>query len=415
MKRISSQLPSYDNQYWLRLREFELNEATNKMAAQSRIKNLRDDPLAAGHSVRFQSEIFRMDRYAVNAGSVRDSYATTEGFLRSAMDVLQRVRELAVEGANGTVDKTQMGYIGQEVDQLLAELLAIGNAQDQNGNFLFSGVQSRTKPFRTEAGRVPGGAADVVVSVDYLGNAEANPVDIGDTATVKQNFTGNAAFWAEQQQVFSTVEASTYQVQRDSVIRIDGAEINLTQGDTVHAVMAKINDSNAPVRARLDPVAGSLVLESTRPHRIQAEDIGDSTVLQDLGILERGSGRGPLNFAQSSRVFGGSMFDMVINLRDALFEGSADKVGGGALGGIESAISSLAGTLADIGAKDNRVEAAEGRIAWEKEELVGFDSKERDLDLTQAVTELKMLEYGHQAALSTAARVLTPTLLDFLR
>jgi flagellar hook-associated protein 3 FlgL len=415
MKRISSQLPNYDSQYWLRLREFDLNEMTNKMAAQSRIKNLRDDPIAAGHSVRFQSEAFRVDRYNLNAGSIRDSYTMSEGFLRSAMDVLQRIRELGVEGANGTLDKTQMGYIGQEVDQLLAELLTIGNAQDQNGNYLFSGLQAKTRPFRTEAGRIPGGSADVVVSVDYLGNAGTNPVDIGDTAEAKINLPGNIAFWAQQHQIYSTVEASNYQVQNDSVIRIDGAEISLTQGDTVNAVMAKINDSNAPVRARLDPVANSLVLESTLPHQIQAEDIGDSTVLQDLGILARGSGRGPLNIAQSARVFGGSIFDVVMQLRDALFEGSTDTVGSSGLGGLEAAITSLAGTIADLGAKDNRVQAAESRLSWEKPELVSFDSKERDLDLSEAVTELKMLEYGHQAALATAARVLTPTLLDFLR
>jgi flagellar hook-associated protein 3 FlgL len=183
----------------------------------------------------------------------------------------------------------------------------------------------------------------------------------------------------------------------------------------VNAVIAKINDSNAPVRARLDPVANSIVLESTRPHQIQAEDIGDATVLQDLGILARGSGRGPLNIASSARVFGGSIFDTVIQLRDALFEGSTDKVGSSGLGGIESAITSLAGTIADLGAKDNRVQTAESRLAWEKPELTGFDSKERDLDLSQAITELKMLEYGHEAALATVARVLPKTLLDFLR
>jgi flagellar hook-associated protein 3 FlgL len=415
MKRISSQLPNYDSQYWMRLREYDMNAMTNKMGAQSRIKDLRDDPLAAARSTRFQSEIMRNARYALNVENVRGNYATAEGFLRSAMDILQRIRELAVQGANGTLDKTQMGYIGQEVDQLLGELLSAGNARDENGNYLFSGLLPDTQPFRAEIGRIPGGAADVAVSVDYLGNGGANPVEISEGVDAPANFSGNRVFWAEQQQIYSTVEASGYQVQRDSRIRIDGAEIALSPGDTVHAVMAKINDSNAPVRARLDPVANSLVLETTRPHQIQAEDLGGGTVLQDLGILARGMDRGPLNIAQSARVFGGSIFDMVIRLRDALFEGSTEKVGGAGLGGIQTAVESLAGTLADLGSKDNRLETAWKRLDYERPELVSFDSRERDLDLSEAVTQLKMLEYGHQAALATTARVLKPTLLDYLR
>jgi flagellar hook-associated protein 3 FlgL len=415
MKRISSQLSSLDSQYWMRLREWEMNQQTNKMGSQSRIKDLRDDPLAAARSARFQSEVLRTDRYASNVESVRGTFATAEGYLRSAMDVLQRVRELAVEGANGTLDKTQMGYVGEEVNQLLSELLTIGNAQDENGEYLFSGLDTRTKPFRPALGRVPGGAADVAVTVDYLGNAGTNPAEITEGVDVPMGFPGSEVFWAEQQQIYSTVNASTYRAGQDSRIRIDGVEIPLTAGDTVSAVVAKINDSGAPVRARLDPVASSLVLETTRPHQIQAEDLGGGTALQDLGILARGSPKGPLNVAPGARVFGGSLFDMVIQLRDALFEGSSEKVGGSGLGGIQSAIDSLAGSLAELGARDNRLETTGKRLAWNKTELVSFDSRERDLDLAEAATALKMLEYGHQAALSTAARVLQPTLLDFLR
>ncbi len=415
MKRISTNLPNFDNQYWLRLREWSLNDATNKMAAQSRIKDLRDDPIAAGHSARYQSEIARLARWRTNVDDVRGGYSVTEGYLQSAMDVLQRVRELAVQGANGVYDKTQLGYMGTEVDQLLGELVAIGNAKDQNGNYIFSGVQASTQPFRTSAGRIPGGAADVTVAVDYMASGQTSAVEVGDGEIAAMGFPGSQAFWAEQMQIYSTVDASTYRVQAPSTIRIDGAEIALTPGDTVNAVIQKINDSNAPVRARLDPVANSLVLETTRPHQIQAEDLGGSTALQDLGIIARGSPRTPLNISPTARVFGGSIFDMVMQLRDALFEGDTDKVGSLGIKGLEESVTSMAGTLAELGAKDNRVETAGKRLDWVKPEVVAMDSKERDLDLTQAITELKMLEYGHEAALATAGKVLPPTLLDFLR
>ena len=415
MKRISTQLPSHDASYYMRLREWSMNDMQNKMAAQSRIKDLRDDPLAAARSTRFQSEIARSDRYSKNVETVRNRLAMAEGQMRSAMDVLQRIRELGVQGANGVLDRSQMGYIGEEVDQLLGELLSIGNSKDESGNYLFAGSLSRTEPFRLTQGRVPGGNADVVTSVDYLGNVGRSSAEVSEGAEIGVNLPGNTVFWAEQQQIFSTVDAGQYRVQADSTIRIDGAEIRLATGDTVSAVIAKINGANAPVKARMDPVANSMVLETTLPHQLWAEDIGGGTVLQNLGILAPGGSHPPLNTARGARVFGGSLFDMVISLRDSLFEGSTEKVGSAGLRGVENALTSLAGMLAEVGARDSRLETAAKRLAWEKPELVRFDSQERDLDLADAITKLKTLEYTHEAALNTAARVLKPTLLDFLR
>ena len=416
MKRISSQLPTYDSSYYMRLRESEMNQMANKMGAQSRIKDLRDDPMAASRSARLQSEIARADRYGKNIEAVRFTLSSAEGNLRSAMDILQRIWELAVQGANGVLDKAQMGYIGEEVNQLFGELLAIGNAKDGNGNYLFAGTQAKTEPFRASEGRAPGGNGDMVVSVDYLGNVGRNSAEISEGAEVGVNLPGNVAFWAEQQQIYSTVDAGRYRVQRDSSIRIDGAEIRLAPGDTVSAIVAKINDSDAPIRARIDPVANSLVIETTIPHQIWAEDIGGGTALQDLGILAQGSGHPPLNISPSARVFGGSLFDMVIGLRDALFEGSTEKVGGAGLRGIDSAVTNLAGVLGDIGARDSRLETVAKRLEYLRPELVRFDSQERDLDVAEAITQLKTLEYAHEAALSAAARALNRSkLLDFLR
>jgi flagellin-like hook-associated protein FlgL len=47
---------------------------------------------------------------------------------------------------------------------------------------------------------------------------------------------------------------------------------------------------------------------------------------------------------------------------------------------------------------------------------VGFDSQERDLDMADAITQLRTLEFTHESALAATARVLNRTkLLDFLR
>ncbi len=414
MKRISTNLPNYDLSYHLRLREWQMNEAQNKMAAQTRIKDPRNDPLAAGHSTRFQSREARLERYSQNVTRARGELTIAEGNLNSGLDVLQRVRELAVQGANGIYSREQLAYMGDEVNQLLGELLAVANARNGQGNYVFSGHRARTEPFRVHNGRVEGSrGTEVITGVQYVGDIGRGRAEIDELQVSDYTLPGNQVFWAEKQQIFAAQDATGYRVQGNAAIRIDGVQIDLFQGDNVFAIIERINASEAPVKARLDPVNNSLALEGTYPHQIWAEDVGQ--VLQDLGVLSRGDGAPPLNSADSAAVYGGSVFDMMMHLRGSLYRGDQEAVGGSALRGIDDSIETLTSHLAEIGALDTRLEVAGQRLAWEKPEYTRFDSQERDLDLSQAITELKMLEYTHQATLSTAARILRPTLLDFLR
>ncbi len=83
--------------------------------------------------------------------------------------------------------------------------------------------------------------------------------------------------------------------------------------------------------------------------------------------------------------------------------------------GVQDSINNLTGVLAAIGAQDTRLRIAEERLAFEIPEIQGFLSKEVDIDIAEAATNLKMLEYAHRATLATTARIMKPTLLDFLR
>jgi flagellar hook-associated protein 3 FlgL len=415
MNRISTFLPHDNMQYHLRNREFDMNELSNKLGSQTRIKQLRDDPLAAGRATRFQSGVTRMVRYNQNIRQVRNHLSYTEGYVREAVDILQRINEIAIQGANGVWSKDQLGYMAGEVDQLLNELIHIGNAKSETGESLFSGFQIQSDAFRVNRGRVPESGRELVTSLDYIGDIGQNMVEISQGAVSPLNLPGNRVFWAEDQQIYSAVEASEYRVQADSAVRIDGVEIRLNAGDNIYAIVSKINDSNAPVRARLDPVQNSLVLQTTTPHQIWVEDIGEGRVLRDLGVISEVDRYPPLNIADSAHVYGGSIYDMIIYIRDRMYEGDNMSVGGSGLRGISDGINNLSTMLAEIGSQDNRLRVTSERLTYEIVEMTKMGAEEVDIDVTEAITDLKMMEYAHRAALSTTARILKPTLLDFLR
>ncbi|MDY7028639.1 MAG: flagellin, partial [Spirochaetota bacterium] len=177
---------------------------------------------------------------------------------------------------------------------------------------------------------------------------------------------------------------------------------------------AKINDSNAQVKAGLDPVRNSITLSTTSPHQLWLEDAPESTVLQDLGVVTE-IGRPPFNISLDADASGGSLFDMVMYLRDQLYEGDTIDIGGGALKGIDLAQSKLVNVMSDLGAQDERLQVTMRRIEYEVPQLMEQNSEEVDLDVAKAITDLKTLEQAHKAALGAASRIIQPTLLDFLR
>ena len=363
MKRISTNMPTYDMQYHLRAREWKMNELQNKMASQRRVNDLRDDAMAASRSTRYQSAMLRLKRYSYNVDTLRSSVQVSEGYLNEATAVLQRVREIAVQGANGTYQAEELGILGDEVNQLLNELVTIGNARTADGKRIFSGFETGAEPFRVAHGLVSRDRPEMVVSVDYVGSLGRNQVEIAPDTSLSVNLPGHHAFWAENNSIYSTVDATTYRAGESQGIRIDGYDVQINEGDNVYAIINKINDSGASVRARLDPVRTSLVFETTTPHQLWLEDLGEGTVLQDLGILSEGRGAAPVNIAESARVFGGSVFDMVMHLRDALYRGDSEEVSGAGIRGIDDALANVVASRAEIGAKDARLDETSKRLS----------------------------------------------------
>jgi flagellar hook-associated protein 3 FlgL len=402
-------------QYYLRRQEEGLNSIQSKIASQSRIMELRDDPLAASHAVRYQSYLARLERFEKNTYFAREHYKVTYDYMNEANAVLQRVRDLAVQGAHGTYTPEDLKIMAGEINELVKELAAISNATGPDGKQLFAGDRALSEPFRVVEGTVAGGGESMVARVEYRGAGASRRAEITDGAYTDLDISGAEAFWAEKMQVISGVDASEYRVGADTSVFVDGVEIPLNLGDTVQAIIAKINDSPAPVKAYLDPQSRGLALEGTNAHLIRLEDREGSRVLQDLGITRGNTEGGAPNWSNTARVAGGSVFDMVIRLRDALYRGDKEFAGSLGIGGIDLALGSLNARIAELGSREERVEMTWQRLNKEIPDVTAQLGREAGLDFVSAATELGMMDFAHRAALQATAKIVPPTLLDFLR
>jgi flagellar hook-associated protein 3 FlgL len=137
--------------------------------------------------------------------------------------------------------------------------------------------------------------------------------------------------------------------------------------------------------------------------------------MEDLGIIQFNNDASAPNWSAGARVAGGSVFDMVIRLRNALYRGDQDFIGSLGLGGIDLALQNMGNSLTDIGSRQERAMAAWTRLNQEIPNISAMLARESAVNMIDAATDLGMIDFAHKAALQTAAKIIPPTLLDFLR
>lgn len=414
MHRISSQMNNNNTQYNLRSQEVRSAKVQNQIGTQSRISALRDDPIAAGHLVRYQSYLTRVNQFEKNAQTLADQYNVREGYVNQNLQIMQRVRELAVNGANGINTPEDLKNMAGEVNELLKEMIQNANAVGPDGNALFAGTNTKATAFDVSMGSVPGSTEPLIEEVRYNGNMGLNKVEVDENAYLQVDNSGTKTFWAEKQQLMSSRDATAWQAKEDGVITVDGQDINIKAGDNVYALAAKINDSGAAVKAKIDPVTNGLDLETTDSRQLWLED-KQGTSLNELGIVKDASQRPPYNIASDVRVSGGSLFDAVIALRDSMLKGDNESIGGRVLGTIDSGMATLTARLSKIGSDYERAQNNIQRSQTNNLNVTQLVSREGDIDITKAATDMKMLDYVNQATLSNAGKMYSSTLLNYLK
>ena len=125
----------------------QLSETELQVASGKRILRPSDDPSAAVRVLDLNEAEKRITQYQRNADAAVARLDQEESALTGIEDLLQRVRELAVQGASDSVGAEGRQAIAAEVRELMGSFLRLANSRDANGEYLFAGYQSLTQPF----------------------------------------------------------------------------------------------------------------------------------------------------------------------------------------------------------------------------------------------------------------------------
>lgn len=158
-----------------------------------RVNAPSDDPIAAAQLARLSAVQTQIAARQSTISAVHGDAELAESSLQQASDLMARAKELATQGANGSLSASDRAILATQVKNVLDELVALGNTEGANG-FIFGGSKTQTAPFASDG--------------TFSGDDGQHVVDIGNSTPTVVNSSGAQAFTAAGgRDVFSDVSS----------------------------------------------------------------------------------------------------------------------------------------------------------------------------------------------------------------
>ncbi|MEC0271748.1 MULTISPECIES: flagellar hook-associated protein FlgL [Peribacillus] len=271
----------------------KMSKLQEQVSSQKKFSKPSDNPVAAMMGMGYRANLNQIGQYQSNIAEATNWIDSTDDAISESVSAMQRIRELTVQGSNGTYEGEQLKTITEEIKQLKEHLITLGDTQI-GGKYIFNGQDTNVRPSSVKDGN------------------------------------GNT--------VYGT------------------GDINL---EVFSGISLKINTDGSKIFGAALAAGGSID--------------------QTIEALENGG-------------------DVSATLE-----------------GLDATINTFLGMQAQVGARQNRIELMTDRLKQQEVFATEILSKNEDVDIEKAIMDLTTQESVHSAALSIGAKIMQPSLLDFLR
>jgi flagellar hook-associated protein 3 FlgL len=380
----------------------QLSRIQEQVASGKRIQNPSDDPTAAAEVIRLRTELNRVETYQRNADRAINALSFEESAIAGAESVLQRARELAVQGANDALlTQEDREIIASEIDGLRDSLLNIGNTRNADGEYIFAGDRVNSAAFSESGG-----------AISYDGTGGPRMVNIAAGIRIQANDTGA--------ELFQNAPAGNGAFE----VSVPNSNVgNGTVGSTGYDNSYPGNE-NYTISFSTGG-AGQLqytVTGSTSGALAAAQDFtpGEAISFAGATVVIEGEPNASDTFAVTS---GGtqSAFDTLSELSAALrTNGSSDATAkrvsriGAAIQSIDANLGQFSKVRTDLGARLNRLDDQVSLNDSFNLQVERTISSLEDLDLAKAVTELNLQLVALQAAQQSYLKTQGISLFNYL-
>jgi len=233
MPVINTNLSALIAQNAARASEIQSAQSMERLSTGQRINSAQDDAAGLAIATRMTSAIRGLGVSLKNAGDGISMAQTAEGALGNITDVLQRLRELAIQSANGSNSNTERSFLDSEASGLVAEVARIGAQTNYNNSKLLNGS------FTAKTFQLGYLATDTMV---FTGIEDSQASALGNYKLVMDG-TGLGALVAAS----STANANTVSSASTSTLTTSSggttSAISITAADSAKQVATKINSA----------------------------------------------------------------------------------------------------------------------------------------------------------------------------
>jgi len=375
----------------------DMEISMERLSSGKRINGASDDAAGVAIASRLTSEIKGTNQAIRNAMDGQALIDTAEGAHQEVENILQRMRELAVQASNDTNSSSDRANLQIEMDQLIKEIDRVSSATKWAGQDLLNGGGSASKSFNLQIGSsATSGVDNLAVEVKTLATGGATMSRLASNGSVAQTIgqlasTGTAG--ALPYEVTITLKSDDGTTATDYTvanINSDGELFVVTTGaaspKVAHTAIVTIEDTDGA-----DVVSLTVALTATNASTI-AESLGDAikAARTGLSVDESAMDAGKLTFSAAGSDSGGAL-GTVSNSRDAITT-------------IDAVLQNLNNQRAQLGSYSNRLDSTVSNLTNISSNLQAGRGRIEDADFAAETTSLAKSQILQQASTAMLAQ-----------
>ncbi len=375
-----------------------------QLSTGRRILQPSDDPVAATRVLSLTEAITQGEQYQKNIIYAESRLGITEGKIDGVINLLQRVREMALQANSGFLSTTDRDNISQEIRERASELLALANSTNVNGEYIFAGFQGQTQPFSRTSGGTFTYAGDEGQRFLQISENRQIAVTESGTEVFRKIRNGNGTF------------TTNYNTANTGSGVIDPGSVNGTFVPDTYTITFAQATPTSPITYGVTGATSGVVVAPGTAYVDGADILFNGVRTNVTGTPANGDSFTVVPSANQD------MFTTVENFVSALAIGTTTSSGAAAsnnqinrvITDLDQALDNVVKTQARVGARQNAIANQESlndeQILDTREVL----SDTQDLDIAEAASRLSRQLVSLQAAQQVFIKVQNLSLFNFL-
>jgi flagellin len=351
-----------------------LQESMQRLSSGMRINSAKDDAAGLQISNRLTSQINGLGVAQRNANDGISMAQTAEGALQASTDILQRMRELALQSSNGSNSAGDRGALQKEVSALQTELTRIADTTKFGDQTLLNGS------FGTKSFQVGANANETIEMT--LADMSASALGVSTDLSVTQASAGSGSYGdAAETLTFNVTDAS-------------GATdytVDIAAGASLKSIAASVNADVAGINASVNQAGTNIIYTAS-------DSVTALTIGSDITTT------GTFGNTPDTQALGASGTGSTAAISTIDISGVTDYGAQTALASIDNALVQIDEQRADLGALQNRFSYTISNLANVQENVSASRSRIQDTDFAVETAQMTKNQILQQAGTSILAQ-----------